>query len=98
MPSLSNEINELMCILNANLCFIVVKLYIPNISANANWTQNGVTVAGGNGDGIDLNQLYMPWGLYVDDEQTVYVADWGNHRIMEWKYGATCGRVVAGGN
>ncbi|CAF5109912.1 unnamed protein product, partial [Rotaria sp. Silwood1] len=39
-----------------------------------------------------------PWGLYVDDNQTIYVADHSNHRIVEWKQGATNGQVVAGGN
>ncbi|CAF4214331.1 unnamed protein product, partial [Rotaria sordida] len=38
------------------------------------------------------------WGLYVDDDQTIYVADTVNHRIVEWKWGATSGQVVAGGN
>jgi sugar lactone lactonase YvrE len=37
-------------------------------------------------------------GLYVDDDLTVYVADKQNHRIVEWKSGATSGQVVAGGN
>ena len=55
-------------------------------------------MAGGNGQGNEINQLYNPWGLYVDDDQTVYVADQWNHRIMEWKSGATSGQVVAGGN
>jgi sugar lactone lactonase YvrE len=36
--------------------------------------------------------------LYVDDDQTVYVADEHNHRIMQWKSDATNGQVVAGGN
>jgi sugar lactone lactonase YvrE len=36
--------------------------------------------------------------LYVDDDQTVYVADESKHRIVEWKSGATSGQVVAGGN
>ncbi len=36
--------------------------------------------------------------MYVDDDQTVYVADWFNHRIVEWKLGVTSGQVVAGGN
>jgi sugar lactone lactonase YvrE len=36
--------------------------------------------------------------LYVDDDQTIYVADQSNHRILEWKWGATSGQVVAGGN
>jgi sugar lactone lactonase YvrE len=36
--------------------------------------------------------------VYVDDDQTIYVADCGNDRIVEWKCGATIGQVVAGGN
>ncbi|CAF5072433.1 unnamed protein product, partial [Rotaria sp. Silwood1] len=44
------------------------------------------------------NQLNQPFGLYVDDDRTIYVADWYNHRIVEWKSDATNGRVVAGGN
>ncbi|CAF3850401.1 unnamed protein product, partial [Rotaria sp. Silwood1] len=45
-----------------------------------------------------MNQLNNPWGLYVDDDQAIYIAEYSNHRIMEWKYGATTGRVVAGGS
>jgi sugar lactone lactonase YvrE len=45
-----------------------------------------------------LNQLCSPYGVYVDDDQTIYVADSSNHRIVEWKNGATSGQVVAGGN
>ena len=55
-------------------------------------------MAGGNGQGNGINQLDNPYGLYVDDDQTVYVADLSNHRIVEWKCGATSGQVVAGGN
>ncbi|CAF4893292.1 unnamed protein product [Rotaria sp. Silwood1] len=44
------------------------------------------------------NQLYYPCGLYVDEDLTIYVADNYNHRIVEWKSGATNGKVVAGGN
>jgi hypothetical protein len=40
-------------------------------------------VAGGNGEGDGINQLSAPSGLYVDDDQTVYVADLSNHRIVE---------------
>jgi sugar lactone lactonase YvrE len=61
--------------------------------------QNGITVAGGNGAGNGINQLNGPQGLYVDDDdQTIYVADYSNHRVVEWKIGATSGTVVAGGN
>ncbi|CAF3322946.1 unnamed protein product [Rotaria socialis] len=75
------------------------QIVIPNIPTNATWAQNGTTVAGGNGNGSGINQLSKSNGLYVDDdEQTVYVADTWNHRIMEWKWNATSGQVVAGGN
>ncbi|CAF3596112.1 unnamed protein product [Rotaria sp. Silwood1] len=69
-----------------------------DIHSNAKWIQNGLTVAGGNGSGNAINQLSYPYGLYVDDDQTIYIADTSNHRIMEWKYGATSGQVVVGGN
>ncbi|CAF2061293.1 unnamed protein product, partial [Rotaria magnacalcarata] len=69
-----------------------------NIRANANWAQNGVTAAGGHGSGGATNQLTAPYGLFVDDDQTVFIADYGNHRIMQWKNGDTRnGQVVAGG-
>jgi len=68
------------------------------IQTNARRHQNGLTVAGGNGQGNGINQLSEPQGLYVDDDQTVYVADQANYRIVEWKWGATSGQVVAGGN
>ncbi|CAM4778012.1 unnamed protein product [Rotaria magnacalcarata] len=69
-----------------------------NIPANAKWTQNGVTIAGGNGRGDATNQLYWPYGLFVDDDQTVVIADNENHRIIQWNNGdKTNGQVVAGG-
>ncbi|CAF4368292.1 unnamed protein product, partial [Rotaria sordida] len=64
-----------------------------NVNANVKWIQNGITVAGGNEHGNEhsMNQLYHPWGLCIDDDQTIYIAEYSNHRIMEWKYGATAG-------
>ncbi|CAF2039682.1 unnamed protein product, partial [Rotaria magnacalcarata] len=69
-----------------------------NIPANAKWGQNGVTIAGGNGAVGATNQLDCPHGLFVDDDQTVVIADHLNHRIIQWKNGDTTnGQVVAGG-
>ncbi|CAF5228623.1 unnamed protein product, partial [Rotaria magnacalcarata] len=69
-----------------------------NIPANAKWKQNGVTAAGGHGQGDATNQLYLPYSLFVDDNQTVVIADCANHRIIQWKNGDTTnGQVVAGG-
>ncbi|CAF1397009.1 unnamed protein product, partial [Rotaria sp. Silwood1] len=66
---------------------------------NAQWAQNGVTVAGGHGPGNSTNQLFNPWDLFVDDDdQRIVIADRKNHRIVQWKIGDTNGQVVAGGN
>ncbi|CAF0753935.1 unnamed protein product, partial [Adineta steineri] len=66
---------------------------------NTYWKQHGITIAGGNGEGNQLNQLSHPQGIYVDDgHKTIYIADGGNHRIVEWKYNANSGHIVAGGN
>ena len=77
---------------------ILDPVILPNISVNATWEQNGITVAGGNGVGNGLNQLSSPEDVYVYDDKTIYVADYGNHRIVEWILGANTGKVVAGGN
>ncbi|CAF1106013.1 unnamed protein product, partial [Rotaria sordida] len=75
-----------------------VPIVIPNIAANERWKQNGVTVAGGHGKGSATNQLNEPFGLFVDDDQTIVIADCWNHRIIQWKMGDTNGQVVAGGH
>ena len=55
-------------------------------------------MAGGNDAGSELNQLEFPFGIFVDDNQAIYVADFGNHRIVKWAQGASSGQLVAGGN
>ena len=60
--------------------------------------QNDHTVAGGHGEGDSTHQLSWPHGLFVDDEDTLIIADWENNRIVEWKRGDTSGTVLAGGN
>ena len=65
---------------------------------NARWSQNGVTVAGRNGRGSADNQLNSPCGLDIDDDnQSIVIADGENHRIVEWKIGASNGKVIVGG-
>ena len=55
-------------------------------------------MAGGNDRGNQLNQLDRPHGIFIDDNQAIYIADAYNHRIVEWKSNATNGQIVAGGN
>ncbi|CAF3182793.1 unnamed protein product [Rotaria sp. Silwood2] len=59
--------------------------------------KNGTLVAGGHGNGADLNQLNSPGYIFVDRQQTVYVSDYRNHRVMKWNKGAKEGIVIAGG-
>ncbi|CAF1226629.1 unnamed protein product [Adineta steineri] len=59
---------------------------------------DGIVVAGGNGKGYQLNQLYGPTFIVVDENQSIYVSDTYNHRVMKWKKDAKQGIVVAGGN
>ncbi|CAF3876619.1 unnamed protein product [Adineta steineri] len=74
-------------------------LIFNHININTKWKQHGVIVTGGNGYGNQPNQLYLPHGIYVDDDhQTIYIADTENGRIVEWKYGEKNGKIVAGGN
>ncbi|CAF4273942.1 unnamed protein product [Adineta steineri] len=57
----------------------------------------GITVAGGNGAGTNLNQLDHPVGVWVTrNGQTLYITDSNNNRVMRWNLGDTQGSVVAG--
>ncbi|CAF1177150.1 unnamed protein product [Adineta steineri] len=62
------------------------------------WKQNAITVAGGNRHGQQLNQLYEPLGIFIDKNKNIFVADFNNHRIVEWKCNAKEGQIIAGGN
>jgi hypothetical protein len=53
-------------------------------------------VAGGNGEGNNLNQFNHPSYIFVDEDHSVYVSDLMNHRVMKWMEGAEEGIVVAG--
>ena len=44
------------------------------------------------------NGLNFPIELFLDDDQTIVIADSMNDRIVEWKKDESNGRVVAGGN
>ena len=56
----------------------------------------GVILAGSSGPGTGAAQLLQPFGNFMDGNQTLYVADYGNHRVQKWPTGATSGITVAG--
>ena len=80
------------------ISFVSFSIVVQSITPYpARWKSDGETVAGGHGEGDRADQLKYPFGLFVDEDQTVYIADCVNHRIMGWKAGATTGEILAGG-
>jgi hypothetical protein len=55
---------------------LVQQLFITNLNINQKWIQNRITQAGRNGYGQGLNQLDNPHGVYIDDHQTIVVANY----------------------
>lgn len=53
-------------------------------------------VAGNNGRGSKLNQLFWPTSIAINKEGTVYICDNWSHRVVQWKKGAKEGTIVAG--
>ncbi|CAF4320127.1 unnamed protein product, partial [Rotaria sordida] len=46
---------------------------------------NGQVVAGANGEGIRLDQLYCPTDVLIDKEtDSLIICDWMNQRVVRW--------------
>lgn len=91
--------SKFILIWNLSSYFLEQLVSSAQFSKDTKWKRNGVTIAGGNGRGNQLNQLSEPYGIYVnDDDQCIYIANRNNHRIDEWKFGAKTRRVVVCGN
>ena len=78
--------------------FLYVSDYIRNEVRR--WqvvSSQGTLVAGGNGQGYRLNQLYGPRQTFVDQNHSVYVPEANNNRVTKWVKGAATGIIVAGG-
>ncbi|CAF3752171.1 unnamed protein product [Adineta steineri] len=78
--------------------FIPTGIYALTIPTCATWSQLGITVAGNaNGtSGSDLYSLSGPVGIFIDNNDTLYIADRDNNRIMMYYANAASGLVVAG--
>jgi hypothetical protein len=62
-----------------------------------NSDSNSWTVAAGDDcSGSSSNRLYNPWGIFVDFDLNLYVADFGNDRIQFFSSGQVTGTTVAG--
>ena len=79
-------------------------LYVPDQSnhrvlrypPNSTSGTSSVIVAGTGSSGLGPSTLNRPRRVFVDDELSIYIADYYNHRIQKWGYGACAGVTVAG--
>ena len=55
-------------------------------------------MASGNGCSDNINQLSLPYGLDIDDDnQSIVIANCGDHCIVEWKMGEKSKKVIPDG-
>ena len=84
------------------------KIYVADYFGNyiRMFTEGGTisTIAGNgnstyNGDGISATSAQLkPFGIYVDNSQNVYVAEWGNNnRIRKFSVGGTISTIAGNG-
>ena len=68
---------------------------VEKISLN-NLNERPIAVSGTGCRGIAQNELHEPWGIFVDTEFDLYVADAKNNRIQLFRPGQLNGITVAG--
>lgn len=71
----------------------ILCLYLAALSL-----QSGTTVAGNtNGTaGTALSALDQPWGFAFDPDGSLFVGEFGNHRVVKLQEGSLLGSIVAG--
>ncbi|CAF1589547.1 unnamed protein product [Adineta ricciae] len=98
--STASLLNEPTCVqLDSNGNMYIADRLNNRIQYWAKGASSGTTVAGAGGYGSGNNQLDSPYGISLDtNSNTLYIADFGNDRIMCYLYGSSSGTVVAGNN
>ena len=77
-------------------------LYVTDMSNNyvlKRYPNGKIQVAAGQADrsgGSTPDKLSGPKGVYADENENVYIADWSNQRIQLWTKDAKSGSTVAG--
>jgi DNA-binding beta-propeller fold protein YncE len=80
--------NTLYCSMRDNHRIVKVSLDEKNASE--------ITIAGTGSQGSAANQLCQPWGIFVDTNFDLYIADAINNRIQLFRPGELSGTTVAG--
>lgn len=77
---------------NSKIDTIKWQLNGSTIATNSSFhSPNGLTVAGGNGDGGNNNQLSYPRRIFVDDSLNIFISDLQNNRVQKWREGQSVG-------
>ena len=76
-------------------CSLTDQHKVTKISLNRE-NPSEIIVAGGCGGESSQCQLQHPWGIFVDQHSTLFVADVENHRIQRFRAGHRAGETVAG--
>ena len=74
---------------------------IQKFPAGSTSATNGTTAAGGNGPESDANQVYNPFGIDIDSNGNLYIAEATTNRIRSFPPGstsATNGHIIFGDN
>jgi hypothetical protein len=97
MPSRPASISDVYHVIHS-LLVTPSGIYALTIPTCATWNPTGITVAGNaNGTaGSDLSSLNATVSIFVDNNDTLYVCDRNNNRIMKYYANATSGILVAG--
>ena len=83
--------------ISRHITMLQLQTLLSFVTAKSQWSKNGRTVAGGHGQGDSLYQINEPYGMDIDDDGTLLIADMNNHRIVRWKTNAKSGEIIAGG-
>jgi hypothetical protein len=60
------------------------------------WNVTGIMYFANSTAGSGLNQLNAPTGIFIDSNDTLYISDAGNYRVLSYQRNATAATVVAG--
>jgi hypothetical protein len=82
--SLLYVMTQLLNSITRHHMFVCLSLFLL-VTSNARWAQHGIAVASGHYKGLGLQELWSPHSLVVDDDGTVFIANFGNHRIVAWE-------------
>ena len=85
-----DTINRLYCSYYSILQMVSRKLILLQIGSAL------ITIAGNGSVGSESDMLKNPWGIFVDENFILYVADSGNNRIQRFESGNLTGTTVAG--